>query len=141
MRLGSDRPIRSDFPQNDHINDFEGPCFYRVFSKHSATTYASKSSVCAHLLQAQCEFSYSHLSLECIEEHLGLRDTHASPFISVFSDFGRPIPLLAFCAAMLIDNSRGAARSIPSLCPRPRGCSSGPDPGFRPASRSYEPSG
>lgn len=89
MRLDFDRPISSDLLQDEHIDDFEGPYFYRVFSEHSATTYRSRSSVGASLFQSRCDFSYSHLSRECMEEHLRVRDTQASPFISVFSDFGR----------------------------------------------------
>lgn len=88
MRLGFDRPISSDFAQNDPINDFGGPCFYHVFSELSAATYHSRSTTGSRLLQADCEFTFSHLSPECIEQHLCLRDTQPSPFISVFSDFG-----------------------------------------------------
>jgi len=88
MRLDFDQPISSDLLQVEHIDDFEGPFFYRVFTEHSATTYQPRSSVGTSLFQAICDFSCYCLSLECIEEHLRLRDTQASPFISVFSDFG-----------------------------------------------------
>jgi len=90
MRLDFDWPISSDLPQDELIDGFEGPYFYRVFSEHSVTTYQPRLSVGASLFQSRCDFSYPHLSLECIEEHLRLRDTQASPFITVFSEFGNP---------------------------------------------------
>lgn len=95
MRLDFDRPISSDFAQYDPINDFGGPCFYHVFSELSTTTYHSRSVIGSRLLQAKYEFNFSHLSPECIEQHLCLRDTHPSPFISVFSDFGSRSHLIA----------------------------------------------
>ena len=88
MRLDFDWPISSDLPQDELIDGFEGPYFYRVFSEHSATTYQPRFSVSASLFQSRCDFSYTHLSLDYIEEHLRLRDSQASPFITVFSDFG-----------------------------------------------------
>jgi len=88
MRLDFDWPISSDLPQDELIDGFEGPYFYRVFSEHSATSYQPRSSVGASLFQSSYDFSLSYLSLGCIEEHLRLHDSRASPFITVFSDFG-----------------------------------------------------
>ncbi|KAH6846210.1 hypothetical protein B0T12DRAFT_219536 [Alternaria alternata] len=89
--MACDETMLSDFAQNDPINDFGGPCFYHVFSEISATTYHSRSTTGSRLLQADCEFTFSHLSPECIEQHLWLRDTQPSPFISVFSDFAEAL--------------------------------------------------
>ncbi|KAH6868690.1 hypothetical protein BKA58DRAFT_387412 [Alternaria rosae] len=79
--------LSSDLPQDEIIDGFEGPYFYHVFSEHSATSYQLRFSVGASLFQSRCDFSLSYLSLDCIEEYLRLRDSRASPFITVFSDF------------------------------------------------------
>ncbi|KAL6160821.1 hypothetical protein ACJBU6_01338 [Exserohilum turcicum] len=86
----------SDTLQNDYHHHLDGPYFYRVTSEYSATLFHIPAQSAARgqkkcLFQTTCAFDYSHLSGECIQEHLRLRDSGPSPFISVFDDFAEAL--------------------------------------------------
>jgi hypothetical protein len=81
--------MRSGQLQHHHDGRLEGAYFYRVTTEHSVTIYHPRLSADTRLFQTRREFAPFYVHRQVIEQHLRLRDAQASPFISVFSDFGK----------------------------------------------------